>query len=129
MRCDVHFILDKMRIFVRLKQQADNLPLFIQKYQNNMNRTQLIDAVAAKAEISKANAAKYVNAVLGIIADNLCEGDHEIAIPDFGRFFVKHVAERQGTNPATGEKMTIEARDKVVFKASENMSIFSRKHS
>lgn len=94
-----------------------------------MNRTQLIDAVAQRAEISKSDAAKYVNTMLGVIADNLCEGDRELAIPDFGRFSVKHVAERQGTNPSTGEKMTIEARDKVVFKASDNMSIFSRKHS
>ncbi len=94
-----------------------------------MNRTQLIEAVAMKAEISKIQATKYVNMVLGVIADNLCEGDHELAIPDFGRFSIKHMAERQGVNPATGEKITIEARDKVVFKASENMSIFSRKHS
>ena len=94
-----------------------------------MNRTQLIDAFAEKAEVSKSVAAKYVNTMLGIIADNLSDGDHEVAIPDFGRFSVKHVAERQGINPSTGEKMTIEARDKVVFKASENMAIFSRKHS
>ena len=94
-----------------------------------MNRTQLIDAVAERAELSKSHAAKYVNAILGVMADNLCEGDHEIAIPDFGRFCVKHVAERQGVNPATGEKITIEALDKVVFKASDNLSIFSRKHA
>ncbi|MGI6242650.1 MAG: HU family DNA-binding protein [Prevotella sp.] len=94
-----------------------------------MNRTQLINALAKKTDISKAQAAKYVNTMLGIIADNLCEGDHELAIPDFGRFSVKHVAERQGVNPATGERITIEARDKVVFKASDNISIFSRKHS
>ncbi len=93
-----------------------------------MNRTQLIAAVAEKAETSKTDAAKYVNTVLGVIADNLTEGDHELAIPDFGRFFIKQVAERQGVNPATGEKITIEAREKVVFKASDNLSIFSRKH-
>lgn len=94
-----------------------------------MNRTQLIAAVAERAEFSKSDAAKYVNAVLGAIADNLTEGDRELAIPDFGRFSVKQVAERQGFNPQTGEKITIEAREKIVFKASENMSIFSRKHS
>ncbi len=94
-----------------------------------MNRTQLIAAVAERIELTKGDAAKYVNAVLGVIADNLAEGDHELAIPDFGRFFVKQVPERQGVNPKTGEKMTIEAREKVVFKASDNLSIFSRKHS
>lgn len=93
-----------------------------------MNRTQLIAAVAERAEISKADAAKYVNTVLGVIADNLTEGDHDLAIPDFGHFFIKHVPARQGINPATKETITIEARDKVAFKASDNLSIFSRKH-
>lgn len=93
-----------------------------------MNKTQLIAALASEVEISKVQAAKYVNTMLGIIADNLCEGDHEVAIPDFGRFFIKHMAERKGVNPATGEEITIEARDKVAFKASDNISIYSRKH-
>lgn len=94
-----------------------------------MNRTQLIESFANKTALSKAAAAKQVNSLLGIIADNLCEGDHELAIPDFGRFYVKHVPQRQGINPATGEKITIEAHDKVTFKASDNLCIFSRKHS
>lgn len=94
-----------------------------------MNKTQLIAALAAKMEITKADAAQCVNTMFGIMADCLSEGDREVAIPDFGRFFVRHKAERQGTNPATGEKITIEARDKVVFNASENLSIYSRKHS
>ncbi|MCH3995984.1 MAG: HU family DNA-binding protein [Prevotella sp.] len=94
-----------------------------------MNKTQLTAAVAAKANISKSEAAKYVNAVLGTIADNVCDGDEEVSIPDFGRFYEKHVSERQGVNPANGDKITIEAHDKVVFKPSDNLSIFSRKHA
>lgn len=94
-----------------------------------MKRKELIDEVAKRAEVSKTDAAKYINAVLGAIADNLTEGDNEIALPDFGRFFVKHVVARQGQNPQTGEKITIEARDKIVFKASDNIGIYSRKHS
>ncbi|GAA6528589.1 DNA-binding protein [Segatella asaccharophila] len=95
----------------------------------NMNKTQLTAALAAKVNVSKLDAARYVNAVLGIIADNACEGDEEVSIPDFGRFYEKHVSERQGINPATGEKIVIEAHDKVVFKPSDNLCIFSRKHS
>lgn len=94
-----------------------------------MNKTQLIAAFAADAEISKNDAAKYVNALLSVVADNLSEGDGEIAIPDFGRFFVKDVPARQGINPQSKEKITIEAHKKVVFKASDNLSIFSRKHN
>ena len=54
-----------------------------------MNKTQLAAAVAEKAGVSKADAATYVNMVLGAIADNICEGDGEVSIPDFVRFFVK----------------------------------------
>ena len=93
-----------------------------------MKRKELIDEVAKRAEVSKTDAARYLNAVLGAIADNLSEGDHDIAIPDFGRFSVRHVPVRQGQNPQTGEKITIEAHDKIVFKASDNIGIYSRKH-
>lgn len=94
-----------------------------------MNRTQLIDAVAASLQVSKTQAGNCINAVLGAIADNLTEGDHEVAIPDFGRFFVKNVAARQYVNPSNGEKMTVEAHDKLVFKPSDNMGYYSRKHA
>lgn len=93
-----------------------------------MNRTQLIDRVAARTEGTKAEAAKYLNAILGTIADNLTEGDGELVLPDFGRFSVKKIAERQGFNPQTKEKITIEAHEKIAFKASDNMNIYSRKH-
>ncbi len=93
-----------------------------------MNKNELIAAVAESSGISKANAAKCVDSVLGAIAGNICEGDGEVAIPDFGRFYVKNVPARQGINPATKEKITIEAHDKVVFKPSANISIYTRKH-
>ena len=94
-----------------------------------MNKTQLTAAVAERTGISKADAQKYVNAVLGIVADNIVEGDGEVSIPDFGRFYVKEIPARQGVNPSTGEKIVIEAHERVVFKASDNLKIFSRKHS
>ena len=92
-----------------------------------MNKNELIAAVAARTESSKAEAAKYVNAILGVIADSVYNKE-EVAISDFGKFSLKEVAARQGRNPATGEAITIEAHDKVVFKEYENMSIYSRKH-
>lgn len=93
-----------------------------------MNKSQLIAAVAAHTETSRNDAAKFVNAVLGVMADNLTEGDGEIALPDFGRFQKKTIPARQGINPQTKEKITIEEHEKIVFKPSDNMSIFSRKH-
>ena len=89
-----------------------------------MNKTQIVAAFAEKAGITKVDASKYFNALMGVMADNIVDGDGEIAIPDFGRFSVKH-----GVNPATGAKITIAARDKVVFKASDSLPYFSRKHS
>lgn len=94
-----------------------------------MNKTQLTAAVAEKSGITKSQAERCVNAVLGAIADNLTEGDNEVAIPDFGRFYIKKVAARTGMNPATREKITIPAREKIAFKPSENMEYYSRKHS
>lgn len=93
-----------------------------------MNRTQLTDAVAASLQVSKTQATNCINAVLGAIADNLTEGDQEVAIPDFGRFFVKNVAARQYVNPTNKEKIMVEAHDRLVFKPSDNMGYYSRKH-
>jgi nucleoid DNA-binding protein len=93
-----------------------------------MEKTQLIAALAEKAGISKAGAQRYVDAVLGIIADNITNGDGVLSITDFGRFEVRQVAERNGVNPATQEKITIPAHDRIVFRASDNMDIYSRKH-
>lgn len=93
-----------------------------------MNKTQLIEKVAEKTGMKKADASPLVNAVLSAIADNICDGDGEVTIPDFGHFMIKQVSERQGINPATKERITIPAHDKIVFKPSDNISIYSRKH-
>ena len=93
-----------------------------------MNRTDLIAAVAERTGTSKTNAAQMIDAVFGIIADTLTEQKQEVAIADFGRFFVKQQAERTGFNPQTGEKITIEAREKVSFKVSSSLEYYSRKH-
>lgn len=60
-----------------------------------MNKTKIIAAFAEKAGITKTDAARYFDTMIGLMADNMVEGDGEIAIPDFGRFSIKHVAERQ----------------------------------
>ena len=95
----------------------------------DMNRSELIAAVAARLETTKGNAAQMVDTVLGVIADRLTEEREEVAIADFGRFSIKQQPERQGINPQTGEKMTIEAKEKIVFKASTSLEYYSRKHN
>lgn len=94
-----------------------------------MNRSELISAVAERTGSTKASATKIVDAVFGVIADCLSEDKQEVAIADFGRFFIKQQAERTGFNPQTGEKITIEAREKIAFKPSASIEYYSRKHN
>ena len=85
-----------------------------------MNKTTLIEAVAAKAELKKVDAANAVNAVIAAITDALVAGD-KVQIAGFGTFEVKAVAERQGVNPKTGEKITIKASKAAKFSAGKTL--------
>ena len=81
-----------------------------------MNKTELINAVAAKAEISKKDAEKALAAVLGSIEDALKAGD-KVQLIGFGTFEVKERAARTGHNPKTGEAIEIAAAKMPSFKA------------
>ena len=81
-----------------------------------MNKTELINAVAAKAEISKKDAEKALTAVLGSIEDALKAGD-KVQLIGFGTFEVKERAARTGHNPKTGESTEIAAAKVPSFKA------------
>ena len=81
-----------------------------------MNKTELINAVAAKAEISKKDAEKALTAVLGSIEDALKAGD-KVQLIGFGTFEVKERAARTGHNPKTGEAIEIAAVKVPSFKA------------
>lgn len=93
-----------------------------------MKRAQLIESVAERAGISKAQAQKIVHTVFGVIAHNLTEGDGELQLTDFGTFQRKDVPERTARNPRTGEKITVEAHTKITFKPSATMPYYTRKH-
>ena len=81
-----------------------------------MNKTELINAVAAKVEISKKDAEKALTAVLGSIEDALKAGD-KVQLIGFGTFEVKERAARTGHNPKTGESIEIAAAKVPSFKA------------
>ena len=81
-----------------------------------MNKTELINAVAAKAEISKKDAEKALTAVLGSIEDALKAGE-KVQLIGFGTFEVKERAARTGHNPKTGEAIEIAAAKVPSFKA------------
>lgn len=81
-----------------------------------MNKTELINAVAAKAEISKKDADKAVAAVLSAVEEALVKGE-KVQLIGFGTFEVKERAARTGHNPKTGASIEIAAAKVPSFKA------------
>lgn len=83
-----------------------------------MNKTDLINVVAAEAGLSKKDSEAAVNATLAAIANALKEGD-KVQLIGFGTFEVKDVAAREVRNPKTGEVIKIDACKKPAFSASK----------
>ena len=81
-----------------------------------MNKTELVAAVAAKAELSKKDAEAAVNAVFDSVKDALAEGD-QVSLIGFGTFSVKTRAARTGLNPRTKETIEIPESKVPAFKA------------
>ena len=84
-----------------------------------MNKTQLIDAVAAKVEkFTKKDAEAAVSAVIDSISEALVEGE-KVQLVGFGTFEVKERAAREGRNPRTGETIKIAACKHPTFTAGK----------
>ena len=83
-----------------------------------MNKTELIDAIAANAGISKKAAGDALAATLDSIAASLAKGD-KVVLVGFGTFQTKKLAARKGRNPATGEEIKITASTVPSFKAGK----------
>lgn len=81
-----------------------------------MNKTELVAAVAAKAELSKKDAEAAVNAVFDSVKDALAEGD-KVSLIGFGTFSIKTRAARTGLNPRTKETIEIPESKVPAFKA------------
>ncbi len=83
-----------------------------------MNKGDLIEAVANDAGLSKADAARAVDAIIGAITGTLQSGG-QVSLVGFGTFTVKQRAARQGRNPRTGETIQIKASKVPGFKAGK----------
>ncbi len=83
-----------------------------------MNKTELIAAVAEKAEISKKDAEKVVKAFTDVVAEELVKGG-KVQVVGFGTFEISERPAREGRNPKTGETMTIAASKSPKFKAGK----------
>ena len=85
-----------------------------------MNKAELIDMVADSADLSKAAAARAVDAVFDGITESLQGGD-TVTLVGFGTFSVSARSARTGRNPRTGESITIAASKAPKFKAGKGL--------
>jgi DNA-binding protein HU-beta len=85
-----------------------------------VNKSELIDAVASAADISKTAAGRAIDSLTDAIGDALKNGD-QVTLVGFGTFSVRDRAERKGRNPQTGEEITIKAAKIPSFKAGKGL--------
>lgn len=85
-----------------------------------MNKSDLVDAVAADTGLTKSDATKAVDALFNAITDALKKGD-EVRLVGFGTFAVSERAARTGKNPRTGEQIQIGASKQPKFKAGKGL--------
>ena len=83
-----------------------------------MNKAELINAVAEKADLSKKDTEQAINAAIEVITKALKKGD-KVQLVGFGSFEVKKRAARTGRNPRTKEEIKIPASKIPVFKAGK----------
>ena len=86
-----------------------------------MNKTQLVDAIAKKASITKVGAKKARDAFINVTGEALKAGD-KIALIGFGSFAVAKKPGRTGRNPRTGAAIKIAAKNVVKFKAGAELN-------
>ena len=85
-----------------------------------MNKAELIDAIAAEAGLSKADAKKALDAFVTATGNALKSGDR-LSLVGFGSFSVSKREARTGRNPQTGKEIQIAAKNVVKFKAGADL--------
>ena len=83
-----------------------------------MNKSELVSAIATKADLSKKEAEAALKAFTEVVAEELVKGD-KIQLVGFGTFEVSERAARTGRNPQTGKEMKIAASKAPKFKAGK----------
>ena len=86
-----------------------------------MNKTELVDKIAEKAGLTKADSKKALDAALEAVKEALAAND-KVSLVGFGTFAVNERPAREGINPATKQKITIEAKKVVKFKAGAELT-------
>ena len=86
-----------------------------------MNKTDLVEKIAAGAGLSKVDAKKALDAAVAAIKDALVAGE-KVALVGFGTFSASERAAREGINPATKQKISIAAKKVAKFKAGAELT-------
>ena len=111
----------KTSIYNDVSNLGRKLELYIIKIQRrkfDMNKAELVAAIADKAEISKKDSEAALKAFTDVVAEELKKGE-KIQLVGFGTFEVAERAARTGRNPQTGAEMTIPASKAPKFKAGK----------
>lgn len=87
-----------------------------------MNKAELVDAMAAEAGLSKADAKRALDAFVGATTGSLKKGNR-VALVGFGSFSVSTRAARKGRNPQTGQEINIAAKKVVKFKPGADLKV------
>ena len=103
------------------------LVCFREKRKKNMDKKELIEAVAFRTDSSFDCVKDIMNAMLGVIGDTMRDSG-EIVLSDFGRFHIKNIPARKMVNPETGEALILPKHDKIAFKAYRNITRYSEKY-
>lgn len=86
-----------------------------------MNKSELVDAIAKNAKLTKADAKKALEAFMVTTKGALKKGD-KISLVGFGTFSISKRSARKGRNPQTGKEINISARKVVKFKAGADLA-------
>jgi DNA-binding protein HU-beta len=113
-------IVIKCNIKLARIKYLDNGILKLLNKGEQMNKSELIDAIADGAEITKVLAGKVLEVFTQTITDALKNGD-QVVLPGFGSFSTSDRSERTGRNPQTGEVINIKAARVAKFKAGKNL--------
>ncbi|MCR4436598.1 MAG: HU family DNA-binding protein [Clostridiales bacterium] len=85
-----------------------------------MNKTDLVNSIAAKSGLNKKNSEAALNAFIASVEESLKKGD-KVVLVGFGTFEVRKRAARKGRNPQTKKEITIPASNAPVFKAGKGL--------
>ena len=92
-----------------------------------MNKSELIDAVANAADLSKADASRAVDGVIAAVTEALKSGD-QVTVVGFGTFLVRERGARTGRNPRTGETIHFDPKTRRIVGSKRGQALWKREY-